>query len=401
MANLKMPYGKDLEENRLYHISQIPIENRGLKCGMNCVGCGSPLVARFRRKSKTFKPHFAHHGSTNCNMTEESLLHIYAKQVIFEEKFIWVPEVEVEHGRFSETVVRAQHLPFDTVELEKGYGGFIPDVTGIIQDIPVFIEILVTHEVDSDKLDKIKKAGVSTIEINLEELPRDSTREEILEAVCKNGYSRKWLYHSDYKKAQASVEKKEHQRQLAENHDVEQALTLLREVVFELYDLTDINDMSESLYERYRYQWLNESWLEDKTKEAKKIDPYKSAYRNTIRYPADAFIRINSVEADSHPYLWQACLYRDVVLEQAEFSVEDCIQSVTDSFQLKSKIKWDIVFADDVEHLRELGIFTMASAVRFYLELLEVRGYVAYLGNDRYVSKKNNRRILNVRSKYR
>lgn len=59
------------------------------------------------------------------------------------------------------------------------------------------------------------------------------------------------------------------------------------------------------------------------------------------------------------------------------------------------------MFADDVEHLREPGIITMASAVRFYLELLEVRGYVAYLGNDRYMSKKNNRRRLNVRSKHR
>ena len=69
-------FGLD-QSNRLLFVSEVP---RGLACQCRCVVCNESLIAR---QGEVREHHFAHaSGREPCDVSHESLLHRYAKQVI-------------------------------------------------------------------------------------------------------------------------------------------------------------------------------------------------------------------------------------------------------------------------------------------------------------------------------
>lgn len=205
-------FGWAIRDGRAVHISEV---YRGLKCGCICSECGSRLIAR---KGENRKHHFAHESSDVCLNTGEIGLHKAAKDILVRRKEIVLPEVKVESGYirplrsfaahemdvegdfsvyWKKSVNMAlQHLcTFDSVEAEKSFGEFRPDLCATKNGKPIFIEIYVTHKVSEGKIDYFRKLGVSALEVDLSDVSRDISPEELESLVIGSVSNKHWLYN--------------------------------------------------------------------------------------------------------------------------------------------------------------------------------------------------------------
>ena len=147
-------------------ITSISNVESGLKCGCVCPACDMPLVAK---KGEKMMHHFAHHAGHNCEYGYESSLHLAAKDILSKAKKIVIPPVYVKFPdsyKKDELVCEEREINIDRVELEKRYNDIIPDIVIFAGGRQFFVEIFVTHCIDDVKLEKLKKANISTIEID-------------------------------------------------------------------------------------------------------------------------------------------------------------------------------------------------------------------------------------------
>lgn len=67
--------------------------------------------------------------------------------------------------RFGFADAKAGMVAFDSVISEKNQGDIRPDLIGTSGDRKLYIEVAVTHFIDAEKLEKIRRRGVATVEI--------------------------------------------------------------------------------------------------------------------------------------------------------------------------------------------------------------------------------------------
>lgn len=175
-----------IRDESIVHISEV---EQGLSCDCQCPHCGSALVAR---KGNIRAHHFAHHNSPDCNHGMETALHMLAKEIIKTEKCLYLPsdcsnsQLEDRNGRSFKVChyLPSASVQFDEVRLEQHSGDYTPDVTALTTDGKwLDIEILVTHKVDENKAMRQRMRGKDMIEIDLSELARDLSRQELTKAV--------------------------------------------------------------------------------------------------------------------------------------------------------------------------------------------------------------------------
>lgn len=142
-------------QNQLVHIDSVP---NGSSCNCFCPNCKAALIAKNGKDKR--QHHFAHEANSDCLKGYQTALHILGKEIIVKEKLIPI---------FNEKF-QFELVPADSIELEKKIGDIIPDVYAIINNKPVAIEILVTHEVDDVKYKKIEMQELTTIEIDLSKI---------------------------------------------------------------------------------------------------------------------------------------------------------------------------------------------------------------------------------------
>ena len=146
----------------------IAIENalRGLACNCTCACCGEPVIAR---KGLIREHHFAHHSNKeSCFIQRESLLHLYAKEVICENLGLQLPPMP---GVYPDSPDPTSWWDFTKVDQEVPQAGFQPDLVAHLNDGSLlFIEIAVTSFIGEEKLERIKTLGINTIELDLSDL---------------------------------------------------------------------------------------------------------------------------------------------------------------------------------------------------------------------------------------
>lgn len=177
-------------------ITSVDDVESGLKCGCVCPACGEPLVAK---KGAKRIHHFAHHSGHNCEYGYESSLHLAAKEILSKSKKIILPPVYVifpDSYKKNELVCDAKEIGIEKVELEKRFGDVIPDVVVYAGGRQFFIEIYVTHRIDEEKLQKLKKADISTIEIDLSTKNSITSMGELTDLLLSNNDKKKWKYNS-------------------------------------------------------------------------------------------------------------------------------------------------------------------------------------------------------------
>ncbi len=186
-----------LKDNKPISISDV---ESGLKCGCTCPSCGEALVAK---KGKKMMHHFAHYSGQNCEYGYESSLHLAAKEILSQAKYITLPAVYVSFpNSYKKKVLycEAKQFNIDNVELEKNVGSIIPDVVIQIQNRQIYLEIFATHPVDDIKLEKLKELDVSTIEIDLSKKSSSITLEELNNILLGDSEEKTWKYNSKEKK---------------------------------------------------------------------------------------------------------------------------------------------------------------------------------------------------------
>jgi len=175
----------------------ITIENamRGLACNCTCASCGEPVVAR---KGLIREHHFSHHSNKeSCFIHRESLLHLYAKEVIRNQLGLRLPPIP---GTWPGSEDKASWWDFERVDEEVPQQGFQPDLVAHLRGgSQLFIEVAVTSFIGDEKLERIKSAGINTVEIDLSELlfnKQPIPSEEVKAHILEQTDNKMWVYPS-------------------------------------------------------------------------------------------------------------------------------------------------------------------------------------------------------------
>lgn len=188
---LNLIYG--IKDGVLVNIADVP---NGLKCGCICPACRAKLVAK---KGQKVIHHFAHYAGENCEYGYESSLHLAAKEILSKSKTMIIPAVYCEFPdsyKSKELICEAKEIHFDHVELEQRFGDVVPDVVVYCGGKKLFIEIYVTHAIDEKKLEKLRKADASTIEVDLSNADTLISEEDLTRILISDCEEKKWKYNS-------------------------------------------------------------------------------------------------------------------------------------------------------------------------------------------------------------
>ena len=186
-----LQYGLSKQTGKLVSVDDVL---RGLKCECICPDCKTPLIAR---QGITKQWHFAHANNAECVGARMTALHLWAQQIIQEEKQVMLPSFNGRATNSSNSLIK-----FDEVFLEKRIpindsyiqADCIGRITKNEEVHDLLIEILVTHEVDEQKKEDIKALNMSCIEIDLSDLiDTDYTRESIRNRLLNKHKDRVWL----------------------------------------------------------------------------------------------------------------------------------------------------------------------------------------------------------------
>jgi len=198
MKNPKLLIGLHRLKNDIVYIDEV--EN-GESCNCVCLGCNDNLIAKNNLKNIN-RHHFAH-KTKDCGYSNESALHKLAKQLLRKQNFIVLPPLTSK----SITIIKKSKIYFDKILIEDQdnitlgshtNNTFIkPDCIAFKNNEKLIIEIKVTHKVDDEKLEKIKKLNISTIEIDFSDAVLSRNRvNEILSTSIKS----KWIHNSKEQK---------------------------------------------------------------------------------------------------------------------------------------------------------------------------------------------------------
>lgn len=173
----------------------------GKKCGCVCPACSSPLVAKNHGTKR--EHHFAHPPKLSCEYGYETSLHLAAKDILSKAKRMIIPPVIVEFpGSYKDDIVLSpeMEISIDRVELEARFEYIVPDVVVYAGKQQLFIEIFVTHKIDDHKLAKLKKRGISTIEIDLSTTEQTISPKELSGVLLKSSEEKTWRYNAKAEK---------------------------------------------------------------------------------------------------------------------------------------------------------------------------------------------------------
>jgi hypothetical protein len=186
----KIPYG--LKDNKLVHVSKVV---RGLNCGCICPACKSYLIAK---KGTKKKHHFAHYNTNQCIHAYETTLHLLAKEILEKMKWITLPEVSFRLKNWKDDWYYREKKKYqiNKVALEQYFDNIIPDVVLDIQNNRLSVEIAVTHKIDEQKLKKIRKLNISTIEIDLNKYEGKDIFHDLEDILIKSTKYKTWIYNS-------------------------------------------------------------------------------------------------------------------------------------------------------------------------------------------------------------
>ena len=205
----------------------------GIACNCHCPVCGGRLIAKNRDKAPSStllqgqrSAHFSHYSGTECASAPETIIHLLAKAILKETKELKIPRLRNGQDMLAES----QTIKFDMVEIEKVYEiegeRIVPDVTLTAKSGQLlFVEFRNTHGVDANKQEKIRKLGISCIEVDLKGIdplrkgrPNETdikwrlTDTELFKAWIFNAAEQRLCEQLQRKKEQAQAEALKRQR---------------------------------------------------------------------------------------------------------------------------------------------------------------------------------------------
>ena len=210
IALTHIPFG--LRGHRLLSVEEVP---RGLACDCICPACGARLVAK---KGARQAHHFAHYRGHACANALETSLHLKAKEVFERVRRIVAPAVFLH--RQTAPVFDAQLLRFERVRLEQHLGSVVPDI--ILETGPkkrLLVEIVVSHRSGSAKVRKLKKQGLSAIEVDALAIYRQMIKDcgefraiDFEQALVQGLEHKRWLFNDKQQRIEYKLRKQAAER---------------------------------------------------------------------------------------------------------------------------------------------------------------------------------------------
>lgn len=330
------------------HISQMLEKDRGLACNCVCAACNRPLVAKLGRGKRV--RHFAHYAERDivldcsAQKANESGLHQMAKEIVKESAYINLPEIQISARRDLSRneddweqlqpliLEKKRKLQFSNAETEVRCDGFVPDIYIPIRDSVLLVEIAVTHYVDIEKYNRIKRAKVPAIEIdisdflkNTESFSEDELRKELLDSV----EHKRWIYHRREQEGiqklrarnqkreleyQAKCKREQEQREQQEKWIEEQKLH--EQQTLELFDKLEEND---TYYLAFSRKLVNS---EQALNEINKLGICSLQFSNAEDIPFYLNIPVfGEVAFNCDRRIWQTILFENFIYRRKENSV--------------------------------------------------------------------------------
>lgn len=185
-------FGLD-QSNRLVFVSEVP---RGLACSCRCIVCSESLIAK---QGEVREHHFAHaSGRDPCVVSHETLLHLYAKQVVQEAGGLAVPmdPMVAEHLGLEGGSQFSTLLELQSVEVERSVQEIRPDLLGhTASGFAVAIEVAYSSFCDMLKVDQFALLGLPALGIDLRAFsPEGFEPEAVRVAVLEDLHTKVWLW---------------------------------------------------------------------------------------------------------------------------------------------------------------------------------------------------------------
>lgn len=146
-------------------------------------------------------------------LKRETVLHLAVKRILAEAGDIWAPGLEAQamgltwDGRTlrAHWSVEPHYIELTNVKLERRFGRVVPDVTcralpdyaGADYLNPLLIEVTVTNQLDSARLERIQETGAAALEIDLSRAGGRVTMEALRELVVADLSLKRWLFHPE------------------------------------------------------------------------------------------------------------------------------------------------------------------------------------------------------------
>lgn len=177
----------------------------GNACNCHCLDCGAPLTAKHGTPGGNIA-HFAHQvDQATCTAGFESALHYAAKHLVAAERRLFLPRLDVQvtladrsgrhHTSDTRALVAPQLFEAEEAATEVAFGDVRADTVLYRAGHPLLIEIAVTHFVDEQKRAALSTLGLSVIEVELAELPRDVDLAGLRAALFEPGGPSTWVFH--------------------------------------------------------------------------------------------------------------------------------------------------------------------------------------------------------------
>lgn len=159
----------------------------GAACNCYCPHCKAPLVAKNGVPNSSRQHHFAHANGQGCSEAYESSIHIMAKEVLQDTRYIRLPRNKDMNLPFG--LVSLRHV--EAEKYDHRYG-IKPDVEGIMDNGErLLIEFNYSHKVDAKKRKVIVENRLKCVEIDLkyQAINKDTLREFLVNSDER----RRWI----------------------------------------------------------------------------------------------------------------------------------------------------------------------------------------------------------------
>lgn len=373
-------YGR--RDGRLIHVHDLDeTRHRGLRCECVCPECGRVLQAHLGEQKAW---HFQHHvEDANCNPQPMTLLHAFVRDELATRTQLHIPAQSVYSNLFILGEWVPKYVPVPAVSLHFTEGraevrgdGVQPDVVFKQENGTLAaLEVRYSHAVDAEKLDRLRRNYVLSIEFDVADLPPAGINREQLEFVLKQPRRWTWLHSGYVMHAETMLRLRLEWQQtqwrpgsrFKEPPRVKPATQKLREVSRRLAwaepALASIEHQAMPRDEAA--QWLGAQKKNDRVAIAcyvMGIDPQQLPPFMQQHLPADK----PAYTLAHHPYSWQPVVFMKFCIGRREFTAEQagewCVTALPDRCEHE----------DGTKSLN--GLTRTAAALQLYFLQLELQG---------------------------
>ena len=395
-------YGIRESDGKIIGVEEVPQNMSGKACGCICANCKRKLQACSLNGSvrSYFRHHTENHSKNiaepiiycNANIANETALHKMAKQIIAQEKKIYIPSKnitvkeagikdlpqKVENAIPCFELREAHMVEAQSVELEKHLDDFIPDIVFTMGQHELIIEVFVSHRVDEDKRQKAEKYGSAMLEIDLSTFSGNPiSSKKLRDILLGEEKHKKWIYYplttKFIEKARSYYESTDIVKCYREECEKEKRKE---------FDRKRRNNKIKNLFDEDVYANELKHLRSDKSfcefyKNNSK--PYWFSIKNIKEIPFFVDIPITGeIIFKCDRRIWQSILFNRYIYcrkeDNAKLNVENMFDALIKDYQVQ--VDYDLSFKLDNPLYEEQTIFLRNDVINTYMDYLETLGFI-------------------------